>query len=37
MLYLPKHLSGLQGERLTKRLSSLARLVERSEAVVAVR
>ncbi len=36
-LYLPVHLSGLQGERLTKRLSSLARLVERSEAVVAVR
>jgi exopolyphosphatase/guanosine-5'-triphosphate,3'-diphosphate pyrophosphatase len=36
-LYLPRHLSGLQGERLTKRLGALGRLVGKDEAVVAVR
>jgi exopolyphosphatase/guanosine-5'-triphosphate,3'-diphosphate pyrophosphatase len=36
-LYLPNHLSGLQGERLSKRLNALAKLTGRQEAVVAVR
>jgi exopolyphosphatase/guanosine-5'-triphosphate,3'-diphosphate pyrophosphatase len=37
ILYLPNHLSGLQGERLSKRLNALAKLTGRQEAVVAVR
>jgi exopolyphosphatase/guanosine-5'-triphosphate,3'-diphosphate pyrophosphatase len=36
-LFLPNHLSGLQGERLSKRLNALAKLTGRQEAVVAVR
>lgn len=36
-LFLPSHLSGLQGERLTKRLNALGRLIGKDEAVVAVR
>ena len=36
-LYLPEHLAALQGERLTKRLAGLAKLVGKDEAVVAVR
>ncbi len=36
-LVLPKHLSGLQGERLTKRMGALAKITGREEAVVAVR
>jgi exopolyphosphatase/guanosine-5'-triphosphate,3'-diphosphate pyrophosphatase len=36
-LFLPEHLSGLQGERLTKRLNALGRLVGKEDAVVAVR
>ncbi|MEM6711950.1 MAG: Ppx/GppA phosphatase family protein [Pseudomonadota bacterium] len=36
-LYLPERLSGLQGDRLSKRLGSLARLMGCDEAVVAIR
>jgi exopolyphosphatase/guanosine-5'-triphosphate,3'-diphosphate pyrophosphatase len=36
-LFLPNQLSGLQGERLTKRLNALGRLVGRDETAVAVR